>query len=133
MMDKVIRKLADAAKAENWDAVDAQIPTIVKNPIYVQWAYERALSSSNPNLKDLGASILEKAVIKESQFSKMRDKLFYRMMEETNQYVRYRSAFALAAHGPGTHKEEVIRVLQEASHDKDVGIFAKVYLKQLKE
>jgi len=131
-MDKAIRKIADAAKVENWDEVDKLIPIMVKNPIYVQWAYERALSSSNPLLKDLGASMLEKATIKETQFAEMREKLFYRMMEEKSEYVRYRSAFALAAHGPGTHKEEVIKVLKEALNDEDVKQFAVKYLKQLK-
>jgi len=131
MMDIELRRVADAAKAEKWDEVDKQIPKLIKNPVYVQWAYENALSSSNSNLKDLGASILEKAVIAEEKFALMRDKLYYRMIEEKNPYVRYRSAFALAAHGPGRYKNKVLDVLQEALRDKDVKKFAKKYLKQL--
>ena len=130
-MDMTLRKIADAAKAEKWDEVDKLIPKLVKNPNYIQWAYERALSSSNPNLKDLGASILEKAVIAEEKFSMMRDKLYYRMIEEKNPYVRYRSAFALAVHGPGRYKGEVVRVLKEALSDEEVSTFAKKYLKKL--
>jgi hypothetical protein len=130
-MDEIIGKLVEDAKAENWKAVDEQILEIVKNPIYVKWAYDTALADTNKHVRDLGASILEKAIIDEKQFSEMRDKLYQRMIFDSNMYVRYRSAFALAAHNPRRYTAEVLAVINIAVHDKDIGESAKEYLKRL--
>jgi hypothetical protein len=133
MMDEVIKDLINQAEAENWDEIDREIPDIVKNKDYVNWAYSTALSYANGNVRDLGVSILEKAAIEENEFAQMRDRLYNKMLNDSNIYVRFRSAFALAAHGPGKYKKKVISVLKSALKDDDVKDFAEKYIKQLME
>ena len=73
MMDDIINELTENAKSENWDKVDTQIPNIIQNPQYVRWAYETALTDMNKHVRDLGASILEKATISDQEFKDMRE------------------------------------------------------------
>jgi len=47
MMDEVIKNLVKQAEAENWDEIDKEIPNIVMNKDYVNWAYSTALSYTN--------------------------------------------------------------------------------------
>jgi HEAT repeat protein len=54
------------------------------------------------------------------------------MDNDTNPYVRYRAAFALAEHGIEKYKDRVLEVLKEAADDKDIGSIAREYLKKLK-
>ena len=53
------------------------------------------------------------------------------MEKDSNPYARYRAAFALAEHGVGIYKKQVLRVLGEASQDKDIAETAKEYLERL--
>lgn len=132
-MDDIIFKLVSDAKSERWDAVDRMLPRIAKNREYAKWAYNEALMSHDKNVRDLGASILEKSVLKESQFALMRDRLYFRMMNDSNPSARFRSAFALAAHGPGKYKGDVVKVLYKALKDKDVKIIARRYVSELED
>jgi hypothetical protein len=131
MMDDIIFQLVADAKSEKWASVDRQLPKIARNKEYAKWAYNEALISRDGNVRDLGASILEKAVLKENQFALMRDRLYFRMMNDSNPFARYRSAFALAAHGPGKYKDSVLRVLYKAMRDKDVKGIARRYVSEL--
>ena len=120
-----------AAKDENWKYVDERINDIC-NDIKVQKRALQLLQDSDGNLRDLGASILGKAQIDHERFDAMRPFLSEVMMKDKNPYARYRSAFALAEHGAGRYKSNVLKVLKEAAKDKDVGEIAREYLERLK-
>lgn len=122
--------IIEAAKSENWKLVDQRI-TEVCNNIEVQKRAIKLLNDSDGNVRDLGASILGKANIPLKRFSNIRPILKRIMDKDSNQYARYRAAFALAEHGAGDYKNDVLGVLNEASQDKDVGEIAKTYLKKL--
>lgn len=122
-------KLVEAAKAENWDLVDEQLPDVVKDYASVEWAYDSALSDNDGNVRDLGVSIIELADIPPANFKKMEYSLRQHMKQDDNPYVRFRCAFALAAHD--SPDEEVVRVLNEATRDDDVADIAQNYLKKI--
>jgi hypothetical protein len=130
-MDNIIDELIENAKSEKWSDIDSKIPTIIQNPQYIKWAHDTALTEINKHVKNLGARILEKATINESEFKEMRERLYQRMTMDISPQVRFRSAFALAAHGTGRYTAEVIAILNIALHDKDVGEIAKTYLDNL--
>jgi hypothetical protein len=128
--------MIDAARGEKWKKVDKIIPTITDNPFFYRWAYSEGIRDDNGNVRDLAASIIEKSKIPKGEFFGMRDTLIYRMLIDRNQYVKYRLAFALAEHGTGFEhfiRQEIIRVLNDAKKDNDVGNIAKGYLKKLGE
>ena len=131
MMDEVINKLVRDAKAQDWGNVDKRIPEVARNAEYVKWAYNNALTDRNGNVRDLAASIIEKATLTDDQFGLMREKLYQRMISDSNQYVRFRSAFALAAHGLKKYKMAVIRTLKQALKDKGVEELARNYLENM--
>lgn len=126
-----IEQLIEAARKEDWDTVDQEIPKIVKKRAAVQWAYKTGIKDSNANVRDLAVSILEKAPILEQDFSGMRETVYNLMKSDAHRYVRFRAAFTLAVHGAGEHKKDVARTLQEAEKDKDVSDIAKNYMKNL--
>ncbi len=115
---------------EDWQFVDESIPLIRNDPTYYKWAFFN-LKDQNRNVRDLAVSIIEKSDVPEEAFAGMRDQLFSMMMGDNHIYVRYRAAFALAAHGPGSYKEQVVATLKSAAQDKDVGEIARGYLRQM--
>jgi hypothetical protein len=123
----VLNRLIQAAKEEDWDFVDKELPEFAKDPANIEWAYGVGLADSNGNVRDLGASILEIAKISPDRFGGMRDRITQHMKGDDNPYVRYRCAFALAAHGQAN--DQVRAVLMEATKDDDVAAIAKDYLK----
>jgi hypothetical protein len=123
--------IIDAALKENWEYVDGRIPQVCQDEEVQKRAYD-LLTNKEPNLRDLGASILGKATIPEKRFSNMRDRLRDVMLSDSNIYARYRASFALAANGCGSYKTEVIGVLNKAKDNPDVGEIALEYLKRLK-
>jgi hypothetical protein len=124
--------IISAAREEDWNFVDKKIPEVCNSHQNQEWAHQ-LLKDSDGHVVDLGASILEKANnIDPKRFSRMRARLKNVMVNNSDIYARYRSAFALAAHDPGRYKEEVIKVLKEATKDKDVSEIAKEYLGRLK-
>ena len=62
----------------------------------------------------------------------MQQPLLQVMEHDSHPYARYRAAFALAEHGVGSYKKEVLRVLEEAAEDKEVSKIAGKYLRKLK-
>lgn len=127
-----LSKLIDAAKSENWEYVDTVIPQIKNNERYYNWAFNQGIKDENDKVRDLGVSIIEKAKIAEQYFSEMREPLYGLMLNDRHMYVQFRAAFALANHGPGAHKEEVLSKLNEAKMDKDVCDIAKTYIKKMR-
>ena len=126
-----IEGLVRAAKEENWDYVDSVIPEICNRKESLEWAYNTGIRDEDDNVRDLAVSILEKASIDSSGFDRMRDKIAELMESDPNPYVRYRSAFTLAAHGPGKYRDNVLKVLKEAEQDRDVSEISKNYQSRL--
>jgi len=118
-----------AAKREEWDVVDRNIPNICNDPTVQERAIQ-LLKDSDGNVRDLGASILGKSHLSSQILSKAKPILKKVMGGDENPYARYRAAFALAEHGG--YNAQVMRVLQEASEDKDIGDIARKYLDRLK-
>jgi len=123
-----LTELIEAARKEDWDLVDEKIPELVKDPSVVNWAYDSGIDDEDGNVRDFAASILEKARISKERFDDMRETIYGHMGSDSNKYVRFRSAFALAAHGVGSHRDEVERVLHEAEKDEDTADIARGYL-----
>lgn len=119
-----------AAIEEDWESVDERIPRVC-NDSDIQDRAVNLLDSENPNLRDLGASILAKAKIDSDRFLIIRRKLGP-ILKDEHAYARYRAAFALAEHGAGAYERETLKVLREASHNEDVGEIARKYLERLK-
>lgn len=131
-MDEKLKEILSDATKENWTEVDKKITTLNITPEHIKWAYE-ALSDTNKHVRDLGASIIEKAEITEKEFTEIREKLYQRLTLDINPNVRYRSAFALAAHGTGKYKSEVLAILNIARYDNEIKETAEKYIKQLEE
>lgn len=132
---ETLEKLKEAARMEEWDLVDLTLSTIKLGREYYGWAFEQGINPRkelNVDVRDLAASIIEKAEIPSEEFRAMQSAMFTRMERDNNKYVRFRSAFALANHGPGQYLKEVISTLKEASMDKDVGAIAKDYLDKVR-
>lgn len=121
-------KFIDAARKEDWDYLDAKIPELVKDSSNIDWAYAN-LEDTNPNIRDYGASLLEKAVIPKERFQKFNPRIRKHMVNDSNPYVRFRCAFALAAHN--NIDEDVVRVLKLAKLDQDVSDIAEEYLSRI--
>ncbi len=128
-----LKELIEAAEAEKWDYVDESLPKIGGDEYFIRWAYAHGLEAKDKNVRDLAGSILEKATIPESAFSPIRSIIVDAVEKEHHPYAKYRMAFALAAHGVGEYFGKVMPILKEASKDKDVGLIADGYLKQLKK
>ncbi len=123
------RRLLEAAKREEWGYVDSRIEEDAKNPEYVKWAYQNGLQDKDGNVRDLAVSILERAeCFPRTNSGSIIERLYELMTTDDNRYVRFRSAFALANHDPGEHRDDVLRTLREAEKDKDVSGIAKGYL-----
>jgi len=120
--------IIQAAREENWELVDARIPEVC-NDAAIQKQALQLLNDSNGNVRDLAASIFEKA----SKIPRGSKPILANVMaKDSNPYARYRAAFALAGHNAGTYKPEVIKVLKEARTDETVGEMAEKYLQRLK-
>lgn len=130
MIEELIKNLVKAAKEEEWDYVDSKLPTVKDYKQLVEWSFNKGIHDEDKNIRDLGISIIEKADIPEKEFMKMRPQIFKLMISDPNPYVRFRSAFALSAHGAGGYSRHVKQALQEAEKDKDVRKIAKQYLKK---
>ncbi len=121
--------LIQAAKKENWDYVDNAIESNADK--YSSWAYNQGIMNTDNNVRDLAVSILEKAHF-DGRFSGMRATIYTLMTTDSHKYVRFRSAFTLAAHGPGEYKDSVLQTLKEAEQDEDVSEIARKYIEKLK-
>ena len=123
----MIEDLIEAARQEDWVLIDGVLPSVCDKPEIVNWASVQGLKDSDGNVRDLAVSILEKTKVIPEEGG-VADKLHELMGSDDNPYVRYRSAFALAAHKPVAYGEEVRGVLQEALQDSATADIAKGYL-----
>lgn len=124
-----IHELEEAARKENWGFVDENLPLVAKDPDYVSWAYNEGIKNPDSNIRDLGASLLEKAEIAPPQFETMKPALINVMRIDRNNYAGFRAACALAAHGVYTLR--VKTMLEKFSADKDVANIARAYLEKI--
>jgi hypothetical protein len=120
-----IEEIISAAKNEQWDFVDKQIPLVCNVPEVIDRSSE-LLTDSDGNLRDLGASILAKAKLSDKKYNQVRPTLF-KNLGDSHIYARYRAAFALAEHDQKPYDKEILNVLGEASEDPEVGEIAKKY------
>lgn len=129
-------KLIDAAMERKWDYVDASLDNINEEKQFVplvRWAAVYGLGYKNADVRDLAGTILERAPIPEQAFGYVRDAIAEAMNRETeNLSAKDRFAFALAAHGPGKYRPEVMLVLKKALGDKKVSAIAEKYLSGIK-
>lgn len=122
----MLQELIEAATREDWELVDGYIPEVCEDDNCLNWALGTGINHQNEHIRDLAVSILEKTK-KLPSFSKPR--LYLAMRKDSNPYVQYHAAFALAAHYPlDKLDEDVRRTLKEAVKDPDVSEIAKGYL-----
>ncbi|MEM2915763.1 MAG: hypothetical protein QXT19_00145 [Candidatus Woesearchaeota archaeon] len=127
MLENIVKQLVELAKAEKWDEVDAKIPKVCNDSVVIRWAYTQGLyDCDDANVRDLAASILEKA-----DWPKMLDKIIRRNLlgafrTEKHTYARFRMACALYGHKCKTGP--VKAAIEEAP--KDVQKIAQKYLKR---
>lgn len=124
MLEDVVKELKGFATAENWEKVDARLPEVCNYQAVRRWAYQTGLYDKNPNLRDLSASILEKAEWPKDLASNIRRNLTDVFGKEEHPYARFRMACALYGHGIKT--PAVKAALEEAP--QDVQEIAKAYL-----
>ena len=114
MLEETIERLIALAKEEKWAEVDEALPKLRKDNEIRIWAYKKGLFEEDGNVRDLAASILEKADWFENQ-RLIHDLVYNTLRQEKHPYARFRMACALVAHG---YKEpEVIEVLENAPDD----------------
>ena len=120
------QRLLEAAKAGDWELVDAEIHSVV-NFHGVLWAAGRGgLGNSDANIRDFAATILEKSPkIDYPLTPDIRELMRDRMLNDTNKAVRLRLACAFFRRK--IRDEEVLKIMAEAELDPDVGPSAKEY------
>lgn len=128
-----ISKLIEAAEKEDWDFIDTEIPKIASDPEVISWAVEAGVKHEDSNVRDLAVSIIEKAGMNPQRFANAEPILYDLMKRDNNPYVKYRSAFALAAHDSTKDRDQVIGMLQEALRDEDTKGIAESYLDAYKK
>ena len=128
-----LANLKAAARCEDWKRVDSWIPRVCNDPFYINWAQKKALGDKNPIIRDLGASILEKASLTRTAYAEVLPKLVLQVRKDHANYAGFRAACALANHGPKKHYELVIRTLKLFEKDSEVSSIAIGYLKKLEK
>lgn len=85
---------------------------------YAEWASERGLYHKNSKVRNAAATVLEKTLLPFSRFLEVRGRLYQLMKKDPSKDVRYRSALALAAHGPGPcYESDVKRFLRKLGNN----------------
>ena len=126
MLESIIKQLTDLAKAEKWEEVDSTLPKVCNERTVLNWAYQTGLYDKNDaNIRDLSASILEKAEWPKVLAPTIRHALLDVFSKEQHTYARFRMACALYGHGQKL--PQVKAALVEAP--KDVQDIAQKYLK----
>ena len=128
-MNKIylLKQLEEAAKAENWGFVDTHIKEVVGEKEAIDRAKDLLLNR-DPNLRDLGASIFERA----KQIDQIaRSRLGVLVRSKKPGYDTFRSACALAAHD---YREIGVKEVLErfkSDPDSEVSSIAEDYLKRV--
>lgn len=120
-------KLASNATDEDWKKIDNKVPYVCEKSRVRNWAYQKGLYDTNPNIRDLAASILEKAKWPIDDETMITHNLAGAFMLEKHPYAKFRMACALYSHGD--RNVEVLDALKNSPEDvKDI---AQKYLEQM--
>lgn len=134
-----IQDLVDAAVQQRWEYVDSRIPqlchSIPSAKPYVAWAHETGLEDKRDDVRDLGATIIQKSPILKQRFHGMKEKIYMKMDSDTHFYVQFRLACAFVEHDPEPYESDIIEILQRATTDDDEEVVeeAKRYISRLSE
>lgn len=135
MINQLVNRLMDAAKAEEWEKIDKLfIPELVElnDPYSVTWAVNRGLYDENGNVRDAAASLLAKQPIPQDLIEVARLNLFSVAMSDPHVFAKYRAAIALATIGSEVYKDHVREVLLQAVQMEDLAEPAQKALDLLK-
>jgi hypothetical protein len=108
----IVSELIALAEKEDWDSIDKKIPEVCNDGEVLNWAYFQGIFSKTDNVRDLGASILEKAEWPKQYYDTIKHYLIGTLGTEKHQFAKFRMACALAAHDEWT--EQVLEVLKAA-------------------
>jgi len=122
----IVRELIALAEKEDWDSIDQKIPVVCNDDEVRNWAYFQGIFSKTDNVRDLGASILEKAEWPKQYYDTIKHYLIGTLSTEKHKFAKFRMACALAAHDEWT--DQVLEVLKTAPDD--VKEIAGKYLKK---
>lgn len=120
-------KLASNATDEDWKKIDERLPSVCEKARVRNWAYQKGLYDHNPNIRDLAASILEKAKWPITDETMITHNLAGVFVLENHPFAKFRMACALYSHGD--RNVEVLDALRKAP--KDVQEIAKKYLEHV--
>lgn len=123
-MEETVEKLKNLAVKEDWDTIDGLIPSVCNQPAVFGWAYDTGIYEENDHVRDLAASLLEKAKWPTDRAELIKEKVLSRLRVEQASYAKFRLACALFNHD--YHLPEAIEVLENAPDD--VQDIAKNYL-----
>lgn len=116
--------LIEAAKSEDWEAVDGSIASLSNDQNVLDWALQTGIDDEDGNLRDLGVSILERSSYELEPADEV--KLNEMLKEDENPYVQFRAAFTLF--NRGDRSTQVLDKMREALGDEDVKEIAQNYL-----
>lgn len=125
-LNALLKELYNAASKSDWNRVDRElIPKLCEGPYHedvVMWSC-LYLNDSNPNVRDLAATVLQKYNIPKELWDKLsEDIIVEKMIKDDHNPVRYRLAIALAEKGfKPTYKDAIVKLLSTAVSDKYVG------------
>jgi hypothetical protein len=118
-----LNQLIEAAKIEDWSFVDGNINGYHLEGEPFEWAMNAGLTDADKNVRDLAATLLDKS--DETIDTETTTKLLKTMADDDHNIVRYRLAIAL--YKRGDRSPSVIKMMQEAKNDPDVGELASSY------
>jgi len=124
--DFTFTNLVEAAKKEQWDIMDAQIPNFCNNEKIIYWSLQEGFEDENANVRDLAVSLLEKSKYELQDDDKT--KLHTALENDENVYVQFRAAFTL--YNRGDRSEDVMNKMNEALDNTEVKEIAEKYLSQ---
>lgn len=134
-MSPRLLQLINAARREDWERVDSLITQAAQLPETLQWALvtlqhsnqdkpSKYTAAEHDQLRDLAASIFEMSDVglTDSAIIVLR----HTMLSDSNEFARYRAAFALYKHS--CIDDDVIKTVKLAAHHPDTAKIAQQYL-----
>ncbi|OHA20147.1 MAG: hypothetical protein A2836_00945 [Candidatus Taylorbacteria bacterium RIFCSPHIGHO2_01_FULL_45_63] len=116
-------ELLEAAREESWQFVDENISESYLTEKYIRWALTEGLFDADPNIRDLAATILN---MSDTPLNPPDIKTLEAVLEDDPYHiVRFRVAIALYKRKRQTPL--VLRVMEQAKSDPDVGELVRRY------
>lgn len=131
-LDKII-ELALMNNDEGWQEIDALLPTVCNDPVFIAWAKKNTAHQESA-LRDLAATILGATTERLSDEDVDRLLSLMREQDPDNPYPRFRAAAALVQKGAAGQppvRDEVAAVLREYLDDAGVADLARQHLESL--